>query len=305
MNNITGFPQYSVKFYRDDLYKLIKFNKPLIPRLKDSPSSDVEDPQPSDDKLINNVIRARGVIQQVALCNDWPFFCTFTIDKEKYDRYDFSSFYKAFTQWIRDYRKKYKCRIEYCFIPETHKDGAWHLHGFIKGIPDSHISNFVRFKHPRKLVDGGYLNWAAASDKFGFCSLGVVRNSIGAAFYVSKYITKDLLRLNSSLGAHLYFCSLGLKRAFPLGYVYGQYTDLDKYLSSPGTFCSTGWVKPQDDTPLWASIGDFLPYSVLDLPAHGEDPAVDEGFVEFYGVQLDLFEGDLLCADCLPCVLPS
>lgn len=81
------------------------------------------------------------------------------------------------------------------------------------------------------MVDGGYLNWAAASDKFGYCSLAVVRNSIGAAFYVSKYITKDLLRLNSSLGAHLYMCSLGLKRAVSLGYVYGQHIDLDKYLS--------------------------------------------------------------------------
>lgn len=82
MNNITGFPQYSVKYYREDLYKLIKFNKLLIPRLKDSPASDVEDSEPSDGKLINNLIRARGVIQQIALCNEWPFFCTFTIDKE-------------------------------------------------------------------------------------------------------------------------------------------------------------------------------------------------------------------------------
>lgn len=299
MNNITGFPQYSVKFYRDDLYKVIKFNKPLVPRLKDSPASDVEDPQSSDDKLINNVIRARGVIQQVALCNDWPFFCTFTIDKEKYDRYDFPAFYKAFTQWIRDYRKKYKCRIEYCFVPETHGDGAWHLHGFIKGIPDSHITNFVRFKHPRKLVDGGYLNWAAASDKFGYCSLAVVRNSIGAAFYVSKYITKDLLRLNSSLGSHLYMCSLGLKRAVSLGYVYGQYIGLDKYLSSLGTFCSTGWVKPQDDIPLWIWIDDFIPHDTFTIPDQEMEHDCEEPFLEFVGIQLDLFEEGELCAGSL------
>lgn len=292
----VGCPQYSLKYYREDLYKLIKFSSPLMPRMSQPREAAENDDRVNEDgKFLSAISRAKSVIYQVGVCNDWDWFCTFTINKEKFDRYDFKPFYKAFTQWIRDYRKKYKCKIEYCLIPEPHQDGAWHLHGFFRGIPDAHLTDFVPGMHPDRLCNKGYKNWGRCSNKFGFCSLGVLRDPIKAAGYVTKYITKDLLKKNRGFGAHLYMCSLGLKRAISLGYVYGEHFDLDRRLSSYGTFCSTGWVKPEDDIPLWVWVDDYLPHGSFDVPIMVE--TFDEDFVDFVPVQLDFFEEDDLCAD--------
>lgn len=305
----TGCPQYSVKYYTDDLYKLVKFNRPLMPRQSEKVSRECPNERALDEsgKYYSAISRAKSTIYQIGVCNDWPFFCTFTIDPDKWNRYEFAPFYKAFTQWIRDYRKKYKCKIEYCFVPERHKDDAWHLHGFIRGIPMSHLSKFVRFKHPQELVDGNFLNWEACSEKFGYCSLGFIKSSLGAAAYVTKYITKDLLRCNSSYGAHLYMCSIGLRRAVSLGYVYGEHSRLDAMLTEKGTFCQTGWVKSVEYGPLWQFDAEFLGSAIVIDSFCDVDPADPEVFVEFaYELdQLDLFEGDEICGEFSPWPVPS
>ena len=95
------------------------------------------------EKLANNISRARSTIYELALCNEWQFFCTLTLDKEKYDRYDLKKFHKDLTQHIRDMNKKYKTKINFLLIPEQHKDGAWHMHGFLSGLPDDLLHEFT------------------------------------------------------------------------------------------------------------------------------------------------------------------
>lgn len=265
----VGNPIYGIKFYREGRYKIVKYlsSRSRLPRdsFSDSRSDDRE-----EGKFAQAYSRARSVIFQVGICNDWDFFCTFTIDPAKFNRYDFKPFYKAFTQWIRDYRKKYSCKIEYMFIPELHEDGAWHLHGFIRGIPESHLSLFVRGIHPKKLVDGGYLNWGAVSLKFGYCSLGRIRSHDRTASYVTKYITKDLLRSNNTYGAHIYMCSLGLRRAISLGYVCTASCYLDRFISHVGQFCGTGWALDVS----WSSLIPLIDiWQIPELPL----PEIDYG----------------------------
>lgn len=148
-------PVYSVKYFRDGYYKLIRFNTPRIPCLP-TPREAFGD---AEKKLSQAIARARSVITQVAICNDWDYFFTCTLDGAKHDRYDLDSFRKVFPQWLRDYNKKYRCKIRYLLVPERHKDGAWHIHGFLRGIPSDRLTPFVRGIHPEKLVNGGYLNW--------------------------------------------------------------------------------------------------------------------------------------------------
>lgn len=276
--DIISNPVYGIKLYRDGLYKVVKYFSRLC-RLPSDSESDK-----ADGKYEQALSRAKSVIYQVAVCNDWDYFCTFTIDPKKFDRYSFSPFYKAFTQWIRDYRKKYLCKIEYCLIPEQHEDGAWHLHGFMRGIPSDHLSSFVPGIHPQRLCNGDYLNWGRCSDKFGFCSLGRIKDPMRCASYVTKYVTKDLLRSNNGYGAHLYMCSIGLRRAVSLGYVCSSSAFLDRFISYVGKFCGSGWacgVSWRDMFPLidiW-KIPE-LPYPEIDYGPEELDSS--EYVVDFY-----------------------
>jgi hypothetical protein len=122
------------------------------------------------------------------------------------------------------------------------------MHGFINGLPDAEISDFVPGVHPKKLIDYGYGNWPAYSKKFGFVSLGKIRDQYSTILYTLKYISKDVEALRSMKGQHLYFASRPLKMAEPVADVYGQYTELDSYLNWHGKFCSTGFVTAKDWT---------------------------------------------------------
>lgn len=173
----------------------------------------------NDAKLSSNICRARSAVRELVLCNPFDLFVTVTIDPKKFDRYDLPKFRAAFAQWIRDFNKKHGLQIKYVFIPETHKNGAWHMHGFIMGLPLSMLQPFtldMRLpKYIRKKLQQGeaIYNWQDYQEKFGFVDIELVRSRERAASYVTKYITKDLARSVTAVGAHLYYASQGLSRA--------------------------------------------------------------------------------------------
>lgn len=154
-------------------------------------------------KLDNNISRARSKIKEYSLCNEFEYFVTLTIDSTKYDRYNFKQYYKDFSKFINNYNSYNKTKIEYVFIPERHYDGAWHMHGLVKGILKKHL--FVN--------DNGYLDWKQYSKKFGYISMGKIRNRDRCSSYVTKYITKDIDNTISELNLHMYYASKGLKKA--------------------------------------------------------------------------------------------
>lgn len=258
-------PDYRVYEYRDGFYKLIKF------RHSDRISSalvDHSEDQSYDHKLDPSYSRARSVVLQLALCNDWEYFFTGTMNGKVRDRYNLFSFVSSLTQWFRDLRKQ-GIPIEFLLVPETHKDGAWHIHGFLRGLPESELCPFVRGIHPLGLVDSGFLNWPAYSERYGFCSLGKVRDGIGAAFYITKYISKDLVgRGNSGHYCHLYTASRGLRHAQPYGEIFGQYSTLDQYLTYHSDFCSSGFVEC-----FWADWLDYIDLGPDDFNVVAVTPA--------------------------------
>lgn len=170
-------------------------------------------------KLGNNIVRARTCVREYGLCNDWDYFVTLTLDNAKRDRYDLSAFWKAFSQFVRDYRKRYSVSVRYLFIPEQHKDGAWHAHGFLAGLPADHLRPFtLQETLPAALLDalrksGALYDWPLYRQKFGFVTVEPIRDKQRAVSYITKYITKDLERSVTRLGAHLYYASRGLHKA--------------------------------------------------------------------------------------------
>lgn len=173
----------------------------------------------NQDKLANNIVRARSTVREYGLCNPWEYFLTLTINQAFLDRYDLPQLRRVLSQWVRDYRKKYGCDVKYLFIPEQHSDGAWHLHGFIMGLPASHLQPFTLQEHlplyiRNKLQQGQQVyNWPAYAQRFGYVTIEPIRDQERAVSYITKYVTKDLDRSVSELGAHLFYASQGLQKA--------------------------------------------------------------------------------------------
>ena len=247
-----------------------------------------------DRKLDAAISRARKNVIELGLCNAWDWFGTFTLNKEKYNRYDLEKFHKDFTQWIRDQRKKTGKTIRFLLVPELHEDGAWHMHGLLWNLPDLISFRDLRALHgwrvPDKLVDGKYSCWMDFHEKFGFCSLGAIRNSIGAAFYTSKYVTKSLDDSGVDVGKHLYYCSRGLDRAVLHSQCFASSPELASLCTQKYEFCSTGLVNV-DDPDKWLDALEFvdgLRYvgsAVLLSDEHPADEPDRDFFVMQEGVQ--------------------
>ncbi len=208
----------------------------------------------NDCKLSENISRAKRNIFELAYCNPWDYFFTGTIDPKKYDRENLSLFYKDFTQYIRDLRKKFKTDIKYLLIPELHKDGkSWHIHGLLFGLPSSLLVQFrigdnMGKSLAEKVKNGDIVfNWLGYTKKFGFCDLEPIKNHEAVAKYITKYITKDLAKSVTKLNSHLYYASKGLNRRI----------DIKK-----GTMCCDDIVP--DFTNEYCSIS-WLPYTTENI----------------------------------------
>lgn len=237
-------PSYSISRYTDEIYKIVHFKR--------SENSGFLGPRDRD-KFVKNEVkidpaysRARRMVLEYALCNPWDYFVTLTLDRNKLSREDLKQFNKLLSQFIRDLRKKYSSHIRFLFIPEMHKDGAWHMHGLVSGIPEDRLSNFIPGIHPLKLCNRGFKNWGDYGRKFGFCSLSPIKDKFAVSMYVVKYISKDLSDRAGDLGGHLYFCSHGLSRASKVSEVIGNCSELNSFLTEHYQFCDVGLSKPSD-----------------------------------------------------------
>lgn len=296
-------------------YNIYKFNEFCykVVRLNGRPSShkggfiDPEKVVHYDKKIDPSLSRSRRVVLELALCNKWEYFCTFTIAKEYYDRYNLDRWNKDFKQWLRDFRKKVRrtgkpCDIEYLIVPEQHADGAWHMHGLFRGIGD-YLMPFSRLARdgwylPSDLVDYGYWMWPDYFYKFGFNSMAVIQNPVAVGFYVAKYITKSLSDSVSGnagvgLGFHLYYPSRGLNRPIKYKSIDRSSHFLDRYLTAHYEFCSTGFVSAgvANADFDWMDISFADPFGLFP-PEFSSDPdgywdaAIDEADNFYYFRQL-------------------
>lgn len=75
--------------------------------------------------------RARAKLRRLALANEFEYFVTLTLDPARIDRYDGAAVVKALGRWCDNMVRRHGLR--YILVPERHKDGAFHFHGFFAG----------------------------------------------------------------------------------------------------------------------------------------------------------------------------
>lgn len=248
-----ALPDYHIQQYTEQIYKIIKFKRPMGNLEGFYYARNSENTVKHD----SSYSRACRCVLDYALCNSWDYFFTGTIDKSKFDRFDLDTFDKKFKQWIRDQRKKYIGHdFAFLVVPEHHDDGAWHLHGLLRGLPFDRLQLFDPVRHPLKLCNGVYRYWEDYNAKFGFSSVAPIKSPVRCAFYIQKYVSKDLSKRAEDIGKHLYSHSQGLNSSFLKAEIFGSRPDLDKYLTNNYEFCRTG-ITHLDDNLDWTFALDF------------------------------------------------
>lgn len=197
----------------------------------------------NEKKMRESISRSKSKIFEYAMCNDFDYFVTFTLNKEKYDRTDLKKFIKDLGQFIRNYRRKYKRDIQYLFIPELHADKTcWHMHGLIRGIEPDQLHEltsdmYLPDKIRNQLIKGNKIfDWKNYSDKFGYCTLSPIRNQSHCAMYITKYISKYLSE-SIEKDDRCYYSSRGLQKAELI-----KKGTLDKCLDEKYWSYSNDWV---------------------------------------------------------------
>lgn len=101
------------------------FSHPKI-SYKSSEHRKSEDPKGED--LERSMRRARAKLRRLALSNDFRWFVTLTLDPAKVDSHDGAAVVKKLNAWCSNMVQRRG--LKYILVPERHKKGGIHFHGF-------------------------------------------------------------------------------------------------------------------------------------------------------------------------------
>lgn len=133
--------------------------------------------------MLRSMRRARAKVRRLALANSFEWFVTLTLDPQKIDRFDGAAVTKALGRWCDNMVRRHG--LQYILVPERHKDGAFHFHGFFAGpgvetVESGHADSC------------GHPVYNLPQWKLGFSTAIHLYGEYGSAVgYVCKYIGKQ------------------------------------------------------------------------------------------------------------------
>lgn len=181
--------------------------------------SDGEEPPKDVANILRAVRRAKARVRLLARATtSFQYFVTLTLDASKVDRYDETAVIKKASAWLSN--QVQRRGLAYILVPERHKDGAIHFHGFINGaLPLVDSGTMVppaggKPKRPRSRAqriawasEGGHLVYNVPAWSFGFSTaIELYGNRAAAVAYVCKYIGKQQAgELPERIGGRWYY----------------------------------------------------------------------------------------------------
>lgn len=217
--DIAILKQYRADYYKITLHRTLRRTGYEAVDGDDKSSRSKKNTAKNADKLDSSLSRTRAKIFELAMCNEWRYFVTLTLNPEYHDRKDLGTYKRKLSIWIKNYNRLHDINVKYLLIPEQHKDGSWHMHGLMMDLPTEHMQEFtIEEKLPLKMlseieIGNTIYNWPAYAKAFGYISISKIRNAESVSKYITKYITKNLLKTRITLNDHLYYASHGLKHA--------------------------------------------------------------------------------------------
>lgn len=130
--------------------------------------------------------RARANVRRLALANDFKYFVTLTVDPAKIDSYDVQAVTRRLSQWLSNRVKR--DGLVYVLVPELHKSGRVHYHGF--------------FNDAIEVVDSGHRDkeghviYNLPAWDYGFTTaIELYGDRHAAVGYTCKYIGKGVQKI--------------------------------------------------------------------------------------------------------------
>ena len=160
-------------------------------------------PQAAAEDIERSMRRARAKVRRIALSNEFRYFVTLTLDPMKVDSCDGQAVVRKLNAWASNAVQRHGLR--YILVPERHKKGGIHFHGFFNDAFPAVDSGTVRVpwaKKPRRpkseaeraewLAAGGRVVYNLPGWSLGFTTAMELYGDYPAAVaYVCKYIGKD------------------------------------------------------------------------------------------------------------------
>lgn len=137
---------------------------------------------PKGEDIARSMRRARSRVRRLALSNEFRWFVTLTLSPDKVDRYDAAQVVRKLSNWCSNQVRRRG--LQYILVPERHKDGALHFHGFFNDALEA-VASGHRDKQGHMIYNlpGWTLGFTAAIEVYG--------DYAGAVAYVCKYIGKQ------------------------------------------------------------------------------------------------------------------
>lgn len=200
------------------------------------------------ESIRTSVSRSVRAVRELAACNPWQFFITITLSPSNWkNRYTPDGLQDVIKAMAKRWRRKRKNGSAYCpgfkylIIPEMHKDGAIHLHGFVSSMPTSECVPYTMAdvnsskKLPKKICDkvraGEAVYHSPTWEKlFGYNTFEPISDLDKASSYVVKYVSKEI---GTTPFKTRYWLSRGLAHAKRLAtYYFPAQGDYSRHLES-------------------------------------------------------------------------
>lgn len=195
----------------------------------------------SPDSIRRATRRARMNVFDLAICNKFDLFSTFTFSPDEVDRTSYDETYSAFKIWLAN--RVQRKSLKYVAVPEYHKDNtSIHFHMLSNSEPVE-LADSGHYAHGEKVYN--ITSW-----KKGFSTAQFIKGDNSIDFtskYISKYMTKSNGR---KVGGRYYLSGGDLIRPT---YVYGE--SVDELLSTP--------IQPKFRNEISKDWGRFLELSFI------------------------------------------
>lgn len=135
------------------------------------------------------------------MSNQWEFFCTFTFNPALVDRTDFYEVSQKLSKWLQHLKERYAHDLMYVVVPELHSDGrSYHFHAVMSNVGKMQLMPFYHKNDngitSQVFTKSGQEIYVINHWRYGYSTAIELEHNADSstkiAYYMTKYITKDL-----------------------------------------------------------------------------------------------------------------